>query len=892
MKRFEKTTLWQKTLAIQLDPDFEASNRARLRAAFESFRERAEVLAAEIAIDLPEFTVHDITHLDALWEMAQLITGEEFPLTPAEAFVLGGVFLIHDLGMGLAAYPEGVNALRKAELWDDTVAALLKKKHGRQPTFDEIQDVPKIIRDQAVRQVLRELHAKHAERLALISWKDRHKSSSEYFLIDDPALRNTYGPIIGKIAHSHWWPTEQLISGLPGEMGAPGGFDNSWTVDPVKLACILRTADASHLDERRAPSFLTALRKPDGISANHWAFQRKLYQPRLESDRLVYTSKDNFSVEEASAWWTCFDALRVVDLELRQADSLLADTKKPRLAARGVSYVDDPLRLAKLIGTSNWLPVDARIQVGDVARLIGSLGGEKLYGRNETVPLRELIQNASDAVRARRLMEGRPADWGCVTVRNGEDANGRWVEVEDSGVGMSSNVLTGPFLDFGNSFWGTPLMHRELPGLESKGFSSSGQFGIGFFSVFMWGDKVHVVTRRPERARDETLILEFENGLASRPILRKANGQECLIEGGTRVRVWMKSPTIFNEMLGDSNLQKPWTLEERCAWLCPTLDVNLYVESKNKKLVVAANDWISIKGSKLLQRVIGPRNSKMNTDDAGLFAAIEPTLRLLRSPSGEVVGRACVSTIKRNRRDLVDHERITLGVVTIGGFRSCELTGIGGVLVGKPHTAARDIGVPVADRNILQPWAAEQADLIFNASLESELQSECASIVRALRGRTKKLHIAEGASGWKSAEDISKENLDDEILILQDALLHLTRRELGEITLHKNVFAVGMGVPGILQTKRRDLWIIWPPEDGSETIWRRVWVLHSRTLNGALIEAIATAWNIPLDQILKVSQKKTDKKPIKREIGLCNGNPVVLDVEIIRRPRSSSNILR
>ncbi|ARO88512.1 ATP-binding protein [Nitrosospira lacus] len=887
MKRFEKTTLWQKTLAIQLDPDTEATNRARLRAAYESFRERAGVLAAEIAIVLPEFTVHDITHLDALWEMAQLITGEKFTLTPAEAFVLGGAFLIHDLGMGLAAYPKGVDALQKTELWHDTVASLLQKKHGRQSTIDEVKNPPEIIRNAAIRQVLRELHAKHAEHLALISWQDCHPSPNEYFLIDDPTLRNTYGPIIGKIAHSHWWPTEQLIQDLPREMGAPGGFDNSWTVDSVKLACILRTADASHLDERRAPGFLTTLRKPAGISADHWSFQEKLYQPRLESDRLVYTSKDNFSVEEASAWWACFDALKVVDRELRQVDSLLADTNRPRLSARGVAYIDDPLRLAKLIGTSTWLPIDAKIQVGDVARLIGSLGGEKLYGRNETVPLRELIQNASDAVRARRLVEGRPADWGWVTVRTGEDINGRWVEVEDSGVGMSINVLTGPFLDFGNSFWGTPLMHKELPGLESKGFSSSGQFGIGFFSVFMWGGKVQVITRRAERARDETLILEFQNGLTSRPILRKAHIHECLIEGGTRIRVWMSSPTIFNQMLRDSNLQKPWTLEERCAWLCPTLDVNLYVENKNKKLVVGAYDWISIKGSKLLQRLFGPRSNKSTTEDATLLKALGPMLRLLTSPSGEVVGRACVSTIKENRTDLVDHERVTPGVVTIGGFRSCELRGIFGVFVGKPHTAARDIGVPVADIDILRLWAAEQADLIFNESLDSELQVDCASIIRALNGATQKFHIANGAGGWKSAEEISKENLDDEVLILQDAALYLAHREFGEIKLHKNVFAVAMGIPGILQTRRHDVWINWPPENDSEGIWGRAWRFHSRTLNGALIEAIAKAWNIPLRQISKVFQQDTGKKTIKREIGLCNGNPVVLGVYVIRKPKSS-----
>jgi len=883
MKRFEKTSLWQRTLAPQLDPDVEATNRARLRAAYESFRDRSAMLAGEIAIDLPEFTVHDISHLDALWEMAQLIAGEKFPLTPAEAFVLGGAFLIHDLGMGLAAYPDGIASLRKAAPWDDTIAALLRNKLGRQPTSDELKSPSENIQNHAMRQVLRELHAKHAERLALISWADRQKNADTYFLIDDPVLRNTYGPIIGKIAHSHWWPVERLTQDLPREMGAPGGFDNSWTVDPLKLACILRTADASHLDERRAPGFLAALRKPVGLSSDHWLFQEKLYQPRLESDRLIYTSKDSFPIDEAPAWWACFDALQVVDRELRQVDSLLADTNRPRLAARGVSYADSPQRLAKLIGTSNWLPVDAKIQVGDVAKLIGNLGGEKLYGRNETVPLRELIQNASDAVRARRLVEGHPSDWGGVTVRSGEDANGQWIEVEDSGVGMSTNVLTGPFLDFGTSFWGTPLMHSELPGLESKGFSSSGQFGIGFFSVFMWGEKVQVITRRAERARDETLILEFQNGLTSRPILRKADSHECLIEGGTRIRVWMSSSEVFDQMLSEQHPRRQWTLEERCAWLCPTLDVNLYVEHKNgKKLVVGASDWISIKGNKLLQRLLGPSESKISAETRNFHKETLSRLILLKSSSGEIVGRACVIE-GSHMRDVSEQLRMP-GVVTVGGFRSCELNGICGVLIGKPHTASRNIGVPIADSDTLQPWASEQANLIFKTAPSSESQSECASIIRALHGSTQKLHIAEDASGWMSAEEISNEHLDDEIFILQDASLSIARRDIGEIVLHKNVFAVDVGRPSILNTRRHDLWIDWPDDDDSASTWGS-WSFYFETAQGALMEAIASAWGIPLSQVLKVSQQSTDRKSLEREIGLCNGMPVVLDVDVIRKPK-------
>ena len=471
-------------------------------------------------------------------------------------------------------------------------------------------------------------------------------------------------------------------------MGAQGGFDNSWTVDPVKLACVLRTADAAHLDERRAPGFLAAVRKPSGVSATHWRFQEQLYQPRLESDRLVYTSKSDFPIEEAASWWTCFDALQVLDHELRHVDSLLADTNRPRLAARGVSYADDPIRLAKLIGARDWVPVDARIKVGDVAKLVGSLGGAELYGRNDSVPLRELIQNGADAVRARRFLEGRNPNWGRVVVRTGEAGGERWVEVEDSGVGMSTEVLIGPFLDFGCSFWGTPLMHRELPGLESKGFASTGRFGIGFYSVFMWGDKIKVVTKRAERAHEETLVLEFQNGLTARPLLRRAEVAERMTEGGTKVRVWLKDAATFERILSRRMLTPSWTLEEYCAWLCPALDVDLYVEGKSTRPVVVASDWRSIRGQKLVRRLMGPIPKGVRMKFAAMLPYVEANLRLLKSASGEVVGRACV--FPREMADLSrPHSPIHYGMpgaVTIGGLRASGLTGVSTLIASRKFT--------------------------------------------------------------------------------------------------------------------------------------------------------------------------------------------------------------
>ena len=875
MNRFENTRLWKITLAVQSEPDPEHQQRTKLRETFHSFRERAEMLAGEISRDLPDFTVHDISHIDALWEMAQLVTGQNFVLTPPEAFVLGGAFLIHDLGMGVAAYPNGIEELRKGALWNDTIFAEMKKNLKRAPTDDEIKNLDQEIERFATQSVLRDSHAKYAEKLALIKWKDSVDNATEYHLIEDNDLRQTYGRVIGLIAHSHWWSIEELIDNLPTTLGAPGGFSNEWTVDPVKLACLLRISDACHIDERRAPGFLRAIRKPDNDASKHWVFQENLYQPRLESDRLAYTSKKAFTVEENLSWWQCYETLQMIDHELRNVDSLLTDTNRQRLAACGVSNVEEPKRLVKSIPTEGWEPVDTQVKVSAVATLVNNLGGEQLYGKNKSVPLRELIQNATDAIRARRLIEERPSNWGDIFVRQGKDDRGYWIEVEDTGIGMSPEVLTGPFLDFGTSFWGSRMMHKELPGLESKGFESTGKYGIGFFSVFMWGNDVQIITRRYDKAHKDTWKLEFTMGLSSRPLLRKAETDEIPINGGTKVRVYLKDQPNFLQ----HGRNEKWSLEDYCSWLCPSIDANLFLDDENgsPRKIISASDWKTIDGITLLKRIIGPKN----IDDKSLqdnLDILKNGLQLLKNSSGETVGRACVFNTNYTHGKYFH----TNGIVTVGGFRASELSGIVGILLGEPYRASRDIAIPIIEQNKVNEWATEQAGLIVKVIRDPERLSDIASVIKRLGGCIGDLPIALNSNGWVSSKDISeRKNTPEEVLIVQDASLSIAQSENGKIILNDNVYAVNVGRPGIFQGGMSSF-IDWPEFEFVHD--NKHWQFHIYSLVGSIIEALSINWSCSMQEIVDAMEFSDDEKQIKREIGKVDGKLVELSVDIIRNP--------
>ena len=269
IEKYETTSLWKATLAAQ-EKDAYAKERERLRSAYYQFRKHVAHLVADIRSNLPGLTVHDITHLDALWGVAEQIAGPNYPLNPAEAFVLGGAFLLHDSAHAIAAFPGGKAEIKKTKRWSDLVAQNYAQKEPAPGSNEE---------KAALFQVLRHLHGPQAEKLLTESWTATGNHTPN-FLLEDTALRNFYGEMIGEIAASHHRSPQEVTRKFSGpKKTAMGDLPTEWTVDRMKIAFLLRTADAAHVDDRRAPQFLFALQKPQGISEQHWRFQSKLGQP-------------------------------------------------------------------------------------------------------------------------------------------------------------------------------------------------------------------------------------------------------------------------------------------------------------------------------------------------------------------------------------------------------------------------------------------------------------------------------------------------------------------------------------------------------------------------------------------------------------------------------------
>jgi hypothetical protein len=544
---------------------------------------------------------------------------------------------------------------------------------------------------------------------------------------------------MGQIAASHGSDTSEL-SATFNTSPTPKDFPRAWKVDSLSLACLLRCADAAQLDGRRARALQQVVQRPEGVSRDHWDFQRWLHPAHLLDDRLVFDSTRPFPRTHADAWWLAFDWLHMADGELRAVDALLGDRRPGRrLAARAIASIDSPLRMAERIRTDGWLPVDARLHVSSVVELARRLGGRQLYGEAAAVPLRELLQNAMDAVRARRVLQDDP-QVGAITVKESTDGDSLILEVCDQGVGMTPAALSGPLLDFGSSLWSSEGVVTHLPGLAGRGFRSYGRFGIGFFAAFMWSEDVQVCSRSYLGGASDTYVLTFSD-LRRRPVLRSADVSERLPEPGTVVRLRLPIGGLAVVDSGSDSDLVPSTVDRLVPWLAPSAEVDLHVHRAGKsKRVVRATDWRTVSPRTLMRRVLGDQVELRKSTRELIYANMTPI-----EQDGEVVGRGA----------LVPDREDGMGVLTVEGLRARAYESFAGVLLGENPNVARTEARPIADRETLRAWAAQQATLLGEGAHEWGVDLlECADMVVRCGAPPGPLPICFSEQGPLSIQDL------------------------------------------------------------------------------------------------------------------------------------------
>ncbi|MEM7162147.1 MAG: hypothetical protein AAF487_06855, partial [Bacteroidota bacterium] len=121
---------------------------------------------------------------------------------------------------------------------------------------------------------------------------------------------------------------------------------------------------------------------------------------------------------------------------------------------------------------------------------------------NSSIFLRELLQNAIDTCRYRKVFESsiNSATYEClpIEISTWYDHDGfRWIRIDDRGMGMTIDQITKYFLKVGNSFYNSDEFKVSKLDFKDgqKDFTTISKFGIGILSCFLVADEIEVSTR-------------------------------------------------------------------------------------------------------------------------------------------------------------------------------------------------------------------------------------------------------------------------------------------------------------------------------------------------------------------------------------------------------------
>nr|WP_221376057.1 ATP-binding protein [Actinoplanes polyasparticus] len=494
-------------------------------ATVERLVDRAKSLLARVPDTFPTYTLHDDTHARNVIRLIGLLVGRHIEvMRPLEAALLILAAYYHDIGMVYSA-DDLTRLLGKRDfrafIENDDEAFLATRSRGGTPPPGVIE---------------RYCRSRHAERVR------EHLQQ-----IDPDWLRWDGGSIIRPlelICRSH---------GLPARALRGSEFAKDFRGADLRFCAImLRLADILDLDRSRAPEAVYQHLKlgrhrtaeaaaSDAEWRKHLAaggFDFKQDPPRNYALQFVADPEDP-GVEHMLRTF-----LGVVTEELSECRAVADECNDRWRDLPLPAEIDD-----SAITSQGYRYGSFRFELDREAAL-GLFTGEQLYD-DPYAFVRELLQNAFDAVSARHHFRDGHRSSG-IRVHCWDDESGYvWVRVDDDGIGMDQAMLENYFLRIGKSYYQSAEFKAEVArrGMSNGSFGAISQFGIGVLSCFMVGDRLELTSLRAAapgttnkgirlsiNRRDDYFVF-LEEGDKAKPMPGRPEDDAFLDEPGTRIAV-------------------------------------------------------------------------------------------------------------------------------------------------------------------------------------------------------------------------------------------------------------------------------------------------------------------------------------------------------------------
>jgi len=589
-----------------------------LQAPLQAFVNKVALILSDNQLPFfPDYTDHSIEHVNRVlqFEVDELVPQEVWENSRkdskprlfggADAVVLIGATLLHDIAMHLRekgflelvspdsrfqplpwfkdAYEDHAADRPWHELWEEYVreakrmserklAKVIGEESARYWKFECLpEDIGKweLNHRLLIGEFIRRHHARLAHEIAMYGFPGLPVGSSEHQF---PAMGmekghslQRFADLIGVTARSHGMNLRTCKSYL--DCNYSGTPQPQGTAALYHMA-LLRVADYFQIDRQRAPSVLLQLRHPQSpVSVQEWQKHLAVQYIGSATDPRgkMITVSDDVSL---SLYLQLQELLKGLQNELDHSTAVL-DESYGRMSDLGLDLIN--LKIRRIHSNLNdpkfrdnlpYVPerTGFRVDPNLLTLLV-----EPLYGNNPSVGVRELMQNAVDAVceldawsKAHGVaLESLdlPEQDGDVLIEFIEQENSTWfLRVRDRGIGMTSDTIKNYFLRAGASFRNSEEWIKEFVGDDGKPrVARAGRFGIGAFAIFLLGHSFRLWTRHVGADNSSGYMIEAS---ADSQLIEIQRVDNLLI--GTTVEVEMTDKTakafVFKKDIGVSGL--------------------------------------------------------------------------------------------------------------------------------------------------------------------------------------------------------------------------------------------------------------------------------------------------------------------------------------------------
>jgi molecular chaperone HtpG len=478
-----------------------------------------------------EYTDHSLEHIESTLETANDLIRDECKafITPHDVATLVLATLLHDCAMHLSE--DGfINLVREDEttiingfedkswklLWADFLAES-RRFSGRKlvALFGDAEPVrhPPLDEPQQLNgkdlllcgEFLRRHHARLAHEIALFGVPGPTGRELKLPVTDD-----TFHVVdlAGLVARSHGLAIRDCFEYLQIHYSSVKMVRG---IHPTFLMALLRIADILQIQSSRAPKQVQKVRQMKSpVSSGEWEMHQAIkdISPKEFPETLWVVAQP----ETVRAYLRIRDLLDQIQNELDLSWTVIGEVYgyDPEFREFGLkirrirSNVDDIDSFSKQV---RYVPVKAAFEVADTDLLKLLIG--PLYGEKAEIGIRELLQNAIDAVHElheyvivfKDQASNLPSHKEDVIISIDQNESGEWwLTISDYGIGMTINTVKEYFLKAGASLRRSEIWKKTFEDVDGKSkILRSGRFGIGALAAYLIGDEIKVTTRHISR---------------------------------------------------------------------------------------------------------------------------------------------------------------------------------------------------------------------------------------------------------------------------------------------------------------------------------------------------------------------------------------------------------